>query len=108
MQNLVEDHHANAVNYFVDKAYIPFFKLEWQGPGVARQEIPRTALRHAAKLPLPHVALTTTGGTDGTATIKAQVDAQGHEIASVRLFPGKLQIAESYFTGFCGGLVSDS
>lgn len=64
VQNLAAGDHAIAVDYFVDKAYIPFFKLEWEGPGVARQEIPRTALLHAANLPLPQVALTSTGGTD--------------------------------------------
>ena len=95
VQNLAAGDHAIAVDYFVDKACIPFFKLECQGPGVARQEILRTALLHAANVPMPQVAFTTTGGTNGTATIKVQVDAKGHEIAKTRLFLGKLQMAES-------------
>lgn len=95
VQNLAAGDHAIAVDYFVDKAYISFFKFEREGPGVARQEIPRTALLHAANLPLPQLALTSTGGTDGTANIKVQVNANGHQIAKTRLFLGKLQMAES-------------
>ena len=92
--NLAKGGHPLAVDYFVDQSSSPFFKLEWEGPGLPRQEIPRTALLHAKTGQPPQTTLAATGGTNGTATITAKVDPKGHKIAKTCLFLGKLQIAE--------------
>ena len=93
--NLAKGDHPLAVDYFVDRSSSPFFKMEWQGPGLARQEIPSTALLHAESGQSPQAVLTAKGGTDGTATIAVNVDPKGHAIVNTRLFLGALQIAES-------------
>jgi hypothetical protein len=92
---LAEGDHPLAVDYFVDRAAVPFFKLEWEGPGVPRKEIPADALLHAAGQPLPEMMLSATGGSDGTATIRVNVAPRGHAVAKTHLMLGKLQIAES-------------
>jgi hypothetical protein len=93
--NLARGDHPLAVDYFVDQPGAPFFKLEWEGPGLPRQEIPSAALFHAASGQMPETTLASTGGTNGTATITVKVDAKGHKVARICLFLGKLQIAES-------------
>ena len=93
--NLAEGDHPLAVDYFVDKASPPFFKLEWEGPGLPRQEIPRAALLHVETGHAPQVTLTATGGANGTANITVKVDPKEHQIAKTSLFLGKLQIAEA-------------
>lgn len=93
--NLARGDHPLAVDYFVDQPGAPFFKLEWEGPGLPKQEIPHTALFHAAIGPMPQMTLVSTGGTNGTATITVRVDPKGHAVAKICLFLGKLQIAEN-------------
>jgi hypothetical protein len=93
--NLAKGDHPLAVEYFVDTASTPFFKLDWEGPGLARQEIPRGALLHAEAGQSPQAALAATGGTDGKATITVKIDPKGHQLVKTRLFLGKLQIAEA-------------
>lgn len=93
--NLSRGSHALAVDYFVDQASPPFFRVEWEGPGLTRQEIPLEALLHAAMAQTPQAVLTATGGTNGTATITIRGDPRGHTVAKTRLFLGKLQIAEA-------------
>ena len=53
--NLAHGDHPLAVDYFVDKSPSPFFKLEWEGPGLPRQEIPPAALFHAEGRPIAPV-----------------------------------------------------
>jgi hypothetical protein len=93
--NLTRGDHPLAVDYFVDQSPAPFFKLDWEGPGRPRQEIPRAALLHTRVGQEPETALTSQGNTDGTATLTVKVDPKGHRVAKVRLFLGKLQIAEA-------------
>jgi hypothetical protein len=93
--NLAQGDHPLAVDYFVDNPPVPYFKFEWEGPGVPRQEVPQSALVHEETGRFPQAILTSSGGTDGTATIKVTVDPRGHAIAKTRLFLGKLQIAEA-------------
>jgi hypothetical protein len=93
--NLAKGDHPLAVDYFVDMASPPFFKMEWEGPGLPRQEIPQAALFHAAAGQLPQITLIAMGGTNGAATITAKVDPMGHKVVKTRLFLGKLQIAEA-------------
>jgi hypothetical protein len=93
--NLARGDHSLAVDYFVDQPATPFFSLEWEGPGLPRQEIPAAKLSHADDGRLPRIALTAKGGSDGAANIAVQVDPRGHEVTRTLLFLGKLQIAES-------------
>lgn len=93
--NLSRGDHPLAVDYFVDMASPPFFKLEWEGPGISRQEIPRTALLHPETSPPPLLALDGHGGSDGTANIRVKIDPIGHHVVKTRLFLGKLQLAEA-------------
>ncbi|MCY3018504.1 MAG: PA14 domain-containing protein [Planctomycetota bacterium] len=93
--HVAEGHHALEVEYFVDKPDVPFFRLEWEGPGLPRQEIPSSALLHKDTGQIPVAALTTSGGNDGTASLKVVVDPRGHTTNKTRLFLGKMQIAES-------------
>ena len=95
VMNLARGDHALTTDYFVDTASPPFFKLEWEGPGLPRQEIPRTTLLHVDTGATPRMTLSSTGGSDGTATITAKIDPQGHAVAKTCLFLGKLQIAEA-------------
>jgi hypothetical protein len=92
---LAQGDHPLAVDYFVDRSPVPFFKLEWEGPGLARQEIPVAALFHAEAGPLPQMTLTATGSAQGTANISVKSEPQGHQIARTSLFLGKLQIAQA-------------
>jgi hypothetical protein len=93
--NLAKGDHSLAVDYFVDQASSPFFKMEWEGPGLARQEIPVSALMHQDAGQTPVATLTTFGGNNGTATLKVDVNPRGHAIAKLQLFLGTMQIAES-------------
>ena len=93
--SLAKGDHPLAVDYFVDLASPPFFLLEWEGPALPRQEIPLSALLHAQAGQIPKAVLTSSGGTNGTATIMVKVDPKGHAMARTRLFLGKLQIAET-------------
>ncbi len=92
--NLAQGDHPLALDYFVDTASTPFLKLDWEGPGRARQEIPQTMLVHAEAGQSPQATLSSAGGTDGTATITVKANPQGHQLAKIQLFLGKLQIAE--------------
>ena len=97
--NLAKGDHPLAVDYFVDRSASPFFKMEWAGPGFTRQEIPRAALLHAETGQSPQAALTSTGSTDGNATIVVSIDPRGHDLVSTRLFLGPLQIAQAHGPG---------
>lgn len=92
--NLAKGDHPLAVDYFVDRSSSPFFKLEWEGPGLARQEIPVSALVHQDTRQTPETILTTAGGAKGTAMIKVKVNTRGHAVSRVQLFLGTMQIAE--------------
>jgi hypothetical protein len=94
--NLSQGNHALAVDYFVDMASPPFFKLSWQGPRIARQEIPVSALFHVApQKPEPRIQILSTGGAAGAAEIQVRVEPNAHTIDKITLFLGTLQIAES-------------
>jgi hypothetical protein len=93
--NLAKGDHPLGADYFVDQAAPPFFKLEWEGPGLARQEIPRAALLRTATGATPQTMLGWTGGVDGAAKITVKINPKGHSIAKTCLFLGKLQIAEA-------------
>ena len=93
--NLAKGDHALAVDYFVDNSPSPFFKLEWEGPGFTCQEIPLSALVYQDAGQTPVATLASSGGNDGTASLKVDVNARGHTINKVQLFLGTMQIAES-------------
>ncbi|MCX6996899.1 MAG: PA14 domain-containing protein, partial [Kiritimatiellaeota bacterium] len=93
--NLAKGDHALAVDYFVDTSPSPFFKLEWEGHSLPRQEIPLSALVHEDAGQTPVATLTTSGGSDGNAALKVDVNARGHAINKAQLFLGTMQIAES-------------
>ena len=88
--NLTQGGHPLAVDYFVDKSPVPFFKLEWEGPGLSREEIPAAALCHAESGTRPQMTLAATGGTDGTARITLHVDPRGQKIVKMRPLPGQV------------------
>jgi hypothetical protein len=94
--SLAKGYHPVEVDYFVDGSSSPFFKLEWEGPGIARQEISPASLVRQDFGTMPVATLTTFGGTDGTAMIKVDVDAKGHKINKVQLLLGTMQMAESF------------
>jgi len=93
--NLAKGDHAIAVDYFVGRWSSPFFKLEWEGPGMPRQEIPASALFHQDTGQTPAVKMTASGGNDGNASLGVTVNARGHVISKVHLFLGTMQLAES-------------
>lgn len=97
--NLAKGDHAIAVEYFVDKAQVPFFKLEWEGPGIVRQEIPATALFHQVAATMPVGVLTGKLGDKGTASLKVTVEAKGCSVVKTRLYLGKMQLAEGEGAG---------
>lgn len=93
--SLTKGDHSFGVAYFVDQAPAPFFKLEWEGPGIPRQEIPASVLLHRDTKPQPQVTMSATPAGNGTASVTVNVDPKGHVLSKLRLFLGKLQIAET-------------
>ena len=93
--NLEKGDHPLSLDYFVDNAPSPFLSVEWEGPGIARQEIPSNALLHAESGKAPEAVIRWTGGKDGTAKIAVQVAKRGHKVLKTRLFLGKLQLVEA-------------
>ena len=93
--NLAKGYHPIEVDYFVDGSSSPFFKLDWEGPGISRQEIPPASLVRQDSGKTPVATLVTSGGNDGSATLKVDVDGRGHAINKIQLFLGTMQMAES-------------
>lgn len=93
--NLAKGDHALLVEYFLDRSPAPYFKLEWEGPGLSREDIPPSALLHQDAGQVPLATLTTSDSSNGTARLKITVDAKGHVIQKTQLFLGTMQIAES-------------
>ncbi len=71
------------------------FRLEWEGPGIARQQIPVEALLSAEGAAAPQVAVRGTAPGDGTGSVTVSVDARTHRVEKTVLFLGDLQLAES-------------
>ncbi len=93
--NLGKGSHPISVEYFADQASPAFFKMEWEGPGFKRQEIPRSALVHAKQAAMPTATTQAEGFKNGIGTVTALINAQGHKIVKTQIFLGKMQIAES-------------
>ena len=93
--HLAKGDHALGVAYFVDQAPAPFFKLEWEGPGISLQEIPASDLIHRQTDVSPELTMTAASHGNGTGYVFASVQPKGHQVNKLQLFLGKLQIAES-------------
>ena len=87
--------HALVVRYLYDHLPAGNFSVEWEGPRLPRQPIPREALRVAddGAYPVPTVQADAPG--DGTGHIAVTVDSRGHAVNKTALFLGQLQLAES-------------
>ena len=92
---LARGDHAIVVTHVFDHLPARNFMIEWQGPGIARQQLPLNALftTDAGKAPHPKVQATANG--DGTGSVSVAVEPQGHTIKQTVLFLGALQLASS-------------
>lgn len=86
--------HPLAVDYFVDKQQ-PFFGLEWEGPGLAREPIPRAALLHRDTGDIPTAALAAESVKEGVVSVACEVEPNGGDIDRIQLFLGNMQVATS-------------
>lgn len=93
--NLCSGDHALLVDYFVGGSASPFFKLDWEGPGMSREAIPTSALLHEDSGHMPAATLTATQAGDGTARVVVAVDAKGRAIQRTQLFSGAMRLADS-------------
>ena len=88
--------HALTVSYLYDDLPAKNFRIEWEGPGLARQPISIDALRTPLSLPVPRVAIASASKHDGSALLTVHVDPRGHHIDRTDLYLGALQLAESH------------
>ena len=92
--HLAQGDHPLSIDYFVDRNK-PFFQLEWEGPGLPRQEIPSSALLHTLKDQIPKVEIVV--DTDSQGGVKADVNviANGHQMERILFYFDKMQISSS-------------
>ncbi|MDG1364160.1 MAG: PA14 domain-containing protein [Akkermansiaceae bacterium] len=87
------DHHL-AIDYFVDRNK-PFFQLEWQGPGIPRQEIPSALLLHEAGDALPEVKVVVRADDDGGIKATVKAEPNGRKIERILFYFDEMQISSS-------------
>ena len=92
--HLAKGDHPLAVDYFVDRNK-PFFQLEWEGPGLVRQEIPPSALLHEAGETMPQSTLLVQADDNGGITAQVDVDPHGHKIERILFHFDKMQISSA-------------
>ncbi len=95
IRRLSKGDHALAVAHVFDELAARNFRIEWEGPGVARQEIPLEALRAVDKCGSPQPLVKAESDGDGTGRVTVKVDAREHVVNRTVLFLGQLQLAES-------------
>ena len=92
--HLAKGDHPLAVDYFVDRNK-PFFQLEWEGPGLARQEIPSGVLLHEAGQAMPESTLHVRADDNGGITAEVKVNPYGHTIEKILFYFDKMQISSA-------------
>ena len=92
--HLAKGDHPLAVDYFVDR-HKPFFVLEWEGPGLARQEIPSAALLHASRANLPKSRLQVRTDDRGGVQARVQVNPNGRKVERIHFFFDKMRISSA-------------
>ena len=92
--HLAQGDHPLAIDYFVDRNK-PFFQLEWEGPGLPRQEIPASALLHKADDQIPKVEIAVDTDAQGGVKADVNVKANGHQIERILFYFDKMQISAS-------------
>ncbi len=92
--HLTKGDHPFAIDYFVDRNK-PFFQLQWEGPGLARQDIPAAALLHKAGTSLPVPRVRVTADKNGRINAEVTVAARGHTIGKIDFYFDKMQISSS-------------
>ncbi|MCP4450056.1 MAG: hypothetical protein GY809_01235 [Planctomycetes bacterium] len=95
IQLLARGDHVIEVSYLYDQLHARNFSIEWQGPGLARQPIPLTALRTARAGQYPVPSLTAESPGDGTGHVTVSVNTRGHDVNKITLFLGHLQLAQN-------------
>ena len=94
--NLSKGVHPLQVVSMVDHSPAPGITLEWEGPGVARQEIPIENLVHPQAGLLPTSTTVAKSLGNGIAKVVVHANSNGHHLTAIQLYLGKLQIAESH------------
>jgi hypothetical protein len=92
--HLAKGDHPLAIDYFVDRNK-PFFQLEWEGPGLVRQEIPPSALLHEASETVPESTLEVHADDAGGITAEVLVEPRGHKIERILFYFDKMQISSA-------------
>ncbi len=92
--HLARGDHPLAVDYFVDR-HKPFFQLEWEGPGIERQEIPPPLLLHEAGDTMPEATLAGQADDRGGITAEVKTSPRGHKIEKIHFFFDKMQISSA-------------
>lgn len=92
--SLAEGEHPIALEWFVDRQ-APYLQLEWEGPGLARQEVPASALRRIVSGTAPAVSLRAAPDPSGTVRAEVTVEPNGHAIEGLQLFLDGMLIAEA-------------
>jgi len=92
--HLAKGDHPLAIDYFVDRNK-PFFQLQWEGPGLARQDIPPSVLLHQAGETIPESALLVEADDRGSVNAQVNVNPRGHTIEKIHFFFDKMQISSA-------------
>lgn len=92
--HLAKGDHPMSIDYFVDRNK-PFFQLEWEGPGIPRQEIPSSALLHTANDQIPEVEIVVNTDSKGGVKADVNVNANGHQLERILFYFDKMQISSS-------------
>ncbi len=87
------DHRLFVFNRY-DELPASNFSIEWEGPGIARQTIPLSALV-TEQVDYPEVNLNCASDGDGTGRATVSVNAEGQTVLKTVLYLGTLQLAES-------------
>ena len=95
IRRMTKGDHALVVTHLYDELPARNFRLEWEGPGVARQAIPLEALRVADDGAYPQAVVRCEAEGDGTGRVAVKVGARGHAVNQTVLFLGQLQLAAS-------------
>ena len=89
--HLARGKHPLTVDYFVDRNK-PFFQLEWEGPGVPRQDIPATAMSYLPEGAMPESQLQVKAGDGGRIQAEVHVTPNGHVIEKIEFYFDDMQI----------------
>ncbi len=92
--HLAKGDHSLHLDYFVDRNK-PFFQLEWEGPGLPRQDIPAKALFHHPESSLPIATIQVATEASGKVDAKIVTDPKGHQIEKIDFFFDTMQISSA-------------